>query len=220
MSTDPIDRLLAQNKTWVASATAKDPQFFERLAHGQTPEYLFIGCSDSRVPANALTGTGPGEMFVHRNIANQFHLHDLNSLAVVQYAVDVLDVSSIIVVGHYGCGGVKAANGLHSYGLVDHWLGEIRDLGERYQALLGTGEEERHHRLVELSVLQQVVNLSLCPVLRTAWKKGRRPTLAGLVYDVADGALHKLVSGLSSVEQAQAVMPDPKAKVLPKLFKD
>jgi carbonic anhydrase len=218
---DPIERLLENNKQWVKRSKEKDPDFFKRLADGQTPEFLFIGCSDSRVPANALTGTGPGELFVHRNIANQFFPHDLNCLSVLQFAVEVLDVACVLVCGHYGCGGVKAANDPHQHGVVDHWLGDLRSLGERYQGLLaGLEPEERQRRLVELSVLQQVYNLSLCPVLRTAWKKGKRPMVAGVVYDVGEGVLHKLVSGLCSVEQAQGLLPDLKAQSLPRLLSD
>jgi carbonic anhydrase len=217
--TDPIDRLLQNNKRWVADSKARDPEFFTRLAHAQHPEYLFIGCSDSRVPANALTGTGPGEMFVHRNIANQFLPHDLNCLSVLQFAIEVLDVACVIVCGHYGCSGVAAANSSRSHGVVDHWLGDLRSLAERFQHLLEPlPEEERLRRMVELSVLNQVKNLSLSPVLRDAWKKGKRPVIAGLVYDVGEGVLHKLVSNLSSVAQAQSLLPDAKASALPNLL--
>ncbi len=221
MSADPVDRLLAQNKEWVARSKQADPDYFHRLAKGQAPEFLFIGCSDSRVPANALTATGPGEVFVHRNVANQFHPHDLNGLSVVQFAVEVLDVACIIVCGHYGCGGVRAAGSPNSLGVVDHWLGEIRDLGEAYHHQLAPLEEEdRLRRVTELSVLQQVYNLTLCPVLRTAWRRGKRPVVAGLVYDIEEGVLHKLVSGLCSVEEAQRLMPDRRAAAMPKLLLD
>ncbi len=221
MSMDPVDRLLNQNKQWVRATLEKDPDFFKRLAKGQRPEFLFIGCSDSRVPANALTGTGPGEVFVHRNVANQFLPHDMNALAVLQYAVEVLDVAVIVVTGHYGCGGVKAADGPNFYGLVDHWLGDLRSLAERYRPLLQKlDDEQRHRRLVELSVLNQVYKLSLTPVLRQAWAKGKRPTVAGVVYDVGEGVLHKLVSGVISVEAAQNLMPDMKAQSLPTLLLD
>ena len=217
--TDLVDTLLRGNKAWVETTTSKDPEFFKRLAKNQKPEFLFIGCSDSRVPANALTGTGPGEMFVHRNIANQFFPHDLNCLSVLQYAVEVLDVSCVVVCGHYGCGGVKAAGSQSFYGVVDHWLGELRSLRERYHTLLEElPEEDRHRRHVELSVLQQVYNLTLTPVLRQAWQKGNRPTVAGLVYDIEEGILHKLVSNLSSVEQAGKLMPDWQMTKLPKLL--
>ena len=218
---DPVDRLLGQNKQWVKRSLAQDPEFFKRLAAGQRPEFLFIGCSDSRVPANALTGTGPGEVFVHRNIANQFYPNDLNSLSVLQFAVEVLDVACVVVTGHYGCGGVKAADSSNFYGLVDHWLGNLRSLAERYRPLLAKlGAEERHRRLVELSVLNQVYNLSLTPVLRQAWQKGKRPTLAGLVYDIEEGVLHKLVSGVASPEAAQNLLPDLQATALPTLLLD
>jgi carbonic anhydrase len=218
---DPIDQLLSSNKEWVKDSLAKDPEFFRRLAKGQQPEYLFIGCSDSRVPANALTNTGPGVMFVHRNIANQFFPHDLNCLSVLQYAVDALEIGCVLVCGHYGCGGVRAATRDASNGVVDNWLGEIRSLSERYKHLLAPlGEEERHRRLCELSVLQQVYNLSITPVLREAWKKGRKPTLAGLVYDIEEGVLHKLVSDVASIEQAQHLLPDLAMTSLPTLLLD
>jgi carbonic anhydrase len=218
---DMVDRLLASNKAWVKTSLAADPSFFKRLADGQRPDYLFIGCSDSRVPANTLTGTGPGEMFVHRNIANQFFPHDLNCLSVLQFAVEVLDVACVLVCGHYGCGGVKAAAGNHNYGVVDNWLGELRSLAERYRHLLEPlPEAERHRRLVELSVLQQVYNLSLTPVLRHAWAKGRRPTLAGLVYDVSEGVLHRLVSDVASPQAAADLLPDRRAQALPPLLLD
>lgn len=217
--TDPVDTLLNGNKKWVETSLAKDSEFFKRLADKQKPEFLFIGCSDSRVPANALTGTGPGEMFVHRNVANQFFPHDLNCLSVLQYAVEVLDVSCVVVCGHYGCGGVKAAGSPNFYGVVDHWLGELRSLNDKYQKSLSElPEEERHRRHVELSVLQQVYNLTLSPVLRQAWQRGKRPTIAGLVYDIEEGILHKLVSNLSSVEQAGKLMPDSQMTKLPKLL--
>lgn len=221
MISDPVDRLLDQNKQWVRTSLEKDPDFFKRLSKGQRPEFLFIGCSDSRVPANALTGTGPGEVFVHRNVANQFLPHDMNALAVLQYAVEVLDVACVVVTGHYGCGGVKAADSANFYGLVDHWLGGLRSLAERYRPLLQKlDDEQRHRRLVELSVLNQVYNLSLTPVLRQAWAKGKRPTVAGVVYDVGEGVLHKLVSGVTSVEAAQNLMPDMRAQSLPTLLLD
>ena len=173
------------------------------------------------MPANTLTGTGPGEMFVHRNIANQFFPHDLNGLAVLQYAVDVLDVACVLVCGHYGCGGVKAASGNQSNGVVDHWLGEIRSLSERYRHLLAPLDEaERQRRLVELTVLQQVYHLSISPVLRLAWAKGKRPSIAGLVYDLEEGVLHRLVSNVTSVDQAMGLMPDLRMTALPHLLLD
>lgn len=218
---DPIEVLLNGNKAWVKKSRAADPDVFKRLAQGQRPDYLFIGCSDSRVPANTLTGTGPGEMFVHRNIANQFFTHDLNCLSVLQFAVEVLDVKCVVVCGHYGCGGVKAAAGSHSYGVVDHWLGDVRSLAEQYRHRLEPlPEEDRHRRLVELSVISQVYNLSLTPILRHAWKKGRRPVVAGLVYDLEEGVLHKVVSGLASPEHARLLLPGPEHTPMPSLVND
>jgi len=205
---EKINRLLKNNRAWVEEMTRNDPAYFKRLAKGQTPDYLFIGCSDSRVPANALTGTDPGEMFVHRNIANQFLPHDLNCVAVVQYAVEVLDVQEVLVVGHYGCGGVQAAASANYHGVVDHWLGDLRSLARTYAPLLQPLDARAAHRkLVELSVLQQVVHLSVDPTIRRAWDKGRRPRLTGLVYDLEQGLLEPLVTGVDSGEAAATVLP-------------
>ncbi|MBX7097383.1 MAG: carbonic anhydrase [Myxococcaceae bacterium] len=203
MSTRGIEALLENNRQWVERMTAQDPEYFRRLAREQRPEYLFIGCSDSRVPANTLTGTSPGEMFVHRNIANQFMPHDLNCVSVVQYAVDVLDVAHIIVCGHYGCGGVKAAAASGNNGTVDHWLGEVRGLSRQHKDLLASlAPDEAHRRLVELNVMHQVFQLSLDPTLLRAWAKGRRPAISGLVYELEEGRLRVLASGVDSAEAA------------------
>ncbi len=195
-----------------------DPEYFNRLSQGQTPTFLFIGCSDSRVPANTITGTAPGEMFVHRNIANQVFPADLNMLSVVQYAVDVLDVSNIIVVGHSQCGGVKAAMTDTSYGTVDHWLSQLRDIRRTYREQLDAieNEEERIQRLVSLNVVKQIYNLAHIPLLMQAWKRGKRPLLHGLVYELQHGILDPLVVGVDSVDKAEelvdlnrAVLEDP-----------
>jgi carbonic anhydrase len=162
-----LQRLFDNNKAIVAEITKSDPEFFTRRAGKQEPHFLFIGCADSRVPIETLTGVAPGEMFVHRNIANQALAADLNLLSVLQYAVEVLDVKHVIVCGHYQCGGVKAAMGDESYGLVDHWLAGIRDQVRRHQSELDAeiNEQARFDRVVELNVLRQVYNLSRTPIV-------------------------------------------------------
>ncbi len=202
---DEFQRIIDANRRWVAEMIEQDPDYFSRLAKGQQPNYLFIGCSDSRVPANAVTGTGSGELFVHRNIANQVFPADLNVLSVLQYAVEVLDVKHVIVCGHYGCGGVRAAMGEAKNGLVDYWLGGIRNLLRAHEEELAAlpDEHARMHRVVELNVIAQVFNLTQTPVISDAWGRGRRPLLHGLVYALDDGILHELVVGLSSHEDTR-----------------
>jgi carbonic anhydrase len=202
-------RLLENNKLWADHATEGDPDYFKRQLGKQTPHYLFIGCSDSRVPANILTGTQAGEMFVHRNIAGQAHPNDLNLLSVLQYAVEVLDVKHIIVCGHYECGGVRAAATDEHFGLVDTWLAGIRHLRRMHQRELDAIADEtlRLNRLTELSVLQQVYNLSFTSVVRQAWERGRRPLIHGLVYSLADGYLKELVRGVDGADRAEELAP-------------
>ncbi len=185
---------MKNNRQWVAEKNAADPEFFHRLANGQTPRYLFIGCSDSRVPASGITGTGPGEMFVHRNIANLVVPADLNLLSVLQYAVEVLGVQDILVVGHYGCGGVAAAAANKQYGLIDNWLVSIRDVVRLHETeLLRIGDEkQRLRRLVELNVTEQVRNLAKTSIIQNAMHSEKPPRLHGLVYDIADGVLKDL----------------------------
>lgn len=197
-------RILNNNRAWVDRMTTQDPNFFGDLAKGQTPTFLFIGCADSRVPANEITGTGPGEMFVHRNIANQVFPNDMNMLSVVQYGIEALDIKHIIVCGHYGCGGVKAGCSSAHHGLVDNWLGQIRGLNTRYHNELSRlrDEETRHRRMVDLSVVLQVFNLTGTPTIREAWERGTRPKIHGLVYDLAEGLLQPLVVGIDSPEAA------------------
>ncbi|MBM3987068.1 MAG: carbonic anhydrase [Planctomycetes bacterium] len=203
-----IRRLFAQNRDIVADICKHDPEFFAKRANKQEPHFLFIGCADSRVPIETLTGVAPGEMFVHRNIANQVRSVDLNLLSVLQYAVEVLDVEHVIVCGHYGCGGVKAAMGDQSYGLVDHWLAGIRDTCARHEmelARLGD-DKRRFERMVDLNVLRQVHNLTRTPIVQSAWKRGRRPMLHGIVYDIHDGLLKELVMQVDGNDRARELL--------------
>ncbi len=203
-----IQQILENNKQWVADKNAKDPEFFQRLANGQTPRYLFIGCSDSRVPASGITGTGPGEMFVHRNIANMVVHTDMNLLSVLQYAVEVLGVQDILVVGHYGCGGVAAAANNKQYGLIDNWLVNIRDVVRLHETelLRIQDEKQRLRRLVELNVIEQVHNLAKTNIIQNAMRTDKPPRLHGLVYDIADGVLKDLkVNGYQMLEQMEHI---------------
>lgn len=202
--------LFENNQKWVKETLAQDKDFFRRQATRQTPEFLFIGCSDSRVPPNLVTGTDAGELFVHRNIANQVIPSDINTLAVLQYAVEVLDVRHVIVCGHYNCGGVKAAlTDTARYGLVDYWLAGIRQLRRAHEHDLDKVEDDqkRLDRLVEMSVRQQLHNLAETPTIRQAWERGKRPILHGVVYSLEDGLMHELVSGIDSAEAAEKLFP-------------
>ena len=202
-------QLLENNKEWVANNIKRDPEYYKNLAKGQTPEYLWIGCSDSRVPANEVTGTKPGEMFVHRNIANMVIHNDLNLLSVLSYAVEVLKVKHVIVCGHYGCGGVLAAMGNKQYGLIDNWLRNIKDVYKTYAKELDSIKDitERGRRLVELNVIEQVNDLSKTSIVQNAWKHGQSLQIHGWVYDINDGILRDLgvsysdMSALPSVYQ-------------------
>lgn len=188
------ERLLLENKAWAEERIGLDPKYFDRLEHIQTPEFLWIGCSDSRVPANEITNTQPGEIFVHRNIANVVDHTDLNMLSVVQYAVEVLKVKHVIVCGHYGCGGVKAAMGNKSYGLIDNWLRNIKDIYWNNRESLDNvkSPEERADRLTELNVIVGVSNLVKTNIIQHAWKSDNYPVLHGWVYRLSDGILHDL----------------------------
>ena len=189
-----MEHILEGNRRWVASKLAEDPEYFQKLATGQKPRYLFIGCSDSRVPGSAITGTAPGEMFTHRNIANVVVNTDLNLLSVLQYAVEVLEVKIILVVGHYGCGGVAAAASNKQYGLIDNWLTNVRDVVRLHETeLLRIADPKlRMRRLVELNVIEQVRNLAKTNIIQNAMRSDNPPILHGLVYDLADGVLKDL----------------------------
>jgi carbonic anhydrase len=186
------EKLLLENKAWAAEKILNDPEFFTRLASLQEPEFLWIGCSDSRVPANEITGTQPGEIFVHRNIANMVVHTDLNLLSVLSYAVDVLKVQHIIVCGHYGCGGVKAALTKHSFGIINKWLRNIKDVYRIHRKEIDSlkEEEQRVNRLVELNVIEQVMNLAKTSIVQKAWKEQNRPQLHGWVYGLNNGIIN------------------------------
>ena len=189
------ERLLLENKAWAAEKVLDDPDFFKRLSALQEPEFLWIGCSDSRVPANEITGTQPGEIFVHRNIANLVIHTDVNLLSVLDYAVNHLKVNHVIVCGHYGCGGVKAAITNHDYNhLLNMWLRNIKDVYRLYQSELEsiTDEEARTDRLVELNVKEQVLKLAKTSIIQRAWKYSKRPVLHGWVYGLKDGIIKNL----------------------------
>lgn len=185
------ERLLLENKAWAKEQKSRDPEFFTRLENQQTPEFLWIGCSDSRVPPNQITNTQPGEMFIHRNIANLVVNTDINLLSVLQYAVDVLKVKHVIVCGHYGCGGVKAAMTQKRFGIIDNWLKEIKDVYRMYQDEITAieTEDEKFDHMVELNVREQVFNLAKTTIIQKAWKEEQRPQLHGWVYRLSDGII-------------------------------
>ena len=191
---DRLRDLFANNRAWAAEMTRQDPAFFQRLSHQQTPRYLWIGCSDSRVPANQIVGLLPGEMFVHRNVANVVVHTDLNCLSTIQFAVDVLRVEHIIVCGHYGCGGVLAALRDDRMGLIDNWLRHIQDVGSAHRAELDTlvAQDKRHDRLCELNVLAQATNVERTTIVQDARARGQALEIHGWIYDVRDGLLRDL----------------------------
>lgn len=212
-----LPHLFENNNEWAAKHLELDPKFFAQLSDQQSPEYLWIGCSDSRVPANQITGLQPGEVFVHRNVANQVVHSDLNCLSVIQFAIDVLKVKHVMVVGHYGCGGVKAALENARAGLVDNWLGHVRDVGEKHAAQLAEipMDDPNHSRLdrfCELNVLEQVVNVANTTMVRDAWQRGQELTLHGWIYSIRDGLLRDLdicVTSQEETEEAYAYASQP-----------
>jgi carbonic anhydrase len=185
------EKLLLENKAWAQEQKNQDPEFFKRLAAQQAPEFLWIGCSDSRVPADKITGTEPGEIFVHRNIANLVVNSDINLLSVLQYAVEVLKVKHVIVCGHYGCGGIRAAMDQHHYGIINHWLKNIKDIYRLHRDEVDAlpDENDRVNKLTELNVQEQVLNLAKTSIIQRAWKHENRPQLHGWVYGLADGII-------------------------------
>ena len=198
--------LFAHNRAWAARMEQERPGFFSGLTQQQSPKYMWIGCSDSRVPANQITGLEPGEVFVHRNIANVVVHSDLNALSSIQFAVDMLKVEHIIIVGHYGCGGVQAALENRRVGLADNWIRHIMDVRDRHRGILdNTAPDKRLDALVELNVIEQVVNVGVSTVITDAWAKGQKISVHGWAYGVHDGLLHDLhmnVDGADSIEPA------------------
>lgn len=188
------EKLLLENKAWAQEKVSDDPDYFNRLAHLQTPDFLWIGCSDSRVPANEITGTQPGEIFVHRNVANMVVHTDLNLLTVLDYAVNHLKVKHVIVCGHYGCGGVKASMTNHNFGIINKWLRNIKDVYRFHREELDniTDEDARADRLVELNVQEQVMNLAKTSIIQKAWEHEQRPHLHGWVYGLKDGLINPI----------------------------
>jgi carbonic anhydrase len=189
-----LPQLFDNNREWARQNTARDPQFFQALVAQQSPKYLWIGCSDSRVPANDIVGLAPGELFVHRNVANVVVHTDLNCLSVLQYAVDVLKVEHVIVCGHYGCGGVRAAYLRSSFGLIDNWLRHVQDVRERHEAAImeAVSDEARIDRLCELNVVEQVLHVCQTTIVEDAWRRQQKLAVHGWVYDLRDGLLRDL----------------------------
>lgn len=206
-SMQTLKRLLDNNRAWAQRIREQDPGFFPKLAAQQAPEYLWIGCSDSRVPANQIVGLLPGEVFVHRNVANVVVHADLNCLSVLQFAVDVLKIRHVIVCGHYGCGGVRAALSDERLGLIDNWLCHIQDVRDKHAAPLAPlNGEAKFDRLCELNVIEQVVNVARTTILRDAWLRGQPISLHGWIYGLSDGRLRDLgvsISDLADIETAQ-----------------
>jgi len=202
--TTSITDLFAHNRAWAAQMEAERPDFFTSLVQQQTPKYMWIGCSDSRVPANQITGLEPGEVFVHRNVANVVVHSDLNALSTIQFAVERLKVEHVMVVGHYGCSGVRAALEGARIGLADNWLRHIQDVRDRHQSLINEiAEEHRCDALVELNVIEQVINVAQSTVLQDAWLRGQNVSLHGWVYGIHDGLLqdmHVTVTGNTGLE--------------------
>ncbi len=198
-----LEHLFANNRAWAADIIAQQPDFFSRLSRQQAPEYLWIGCSDSRVPANQIIGLMPGEIFVHRNVANVVVHTDLNCLSVLQFAVDVLRVKHVIVVGHYGCGGVQGAISGAKLGLIDNWLRHVHDVALKHANLLADLRgAEKVDRLCELNVIEQVANLAQTTVVRDAWERGQTLSVHGWVYGLKDGLLRDLEATVSRAEDA------------------
>lgn len=194
-----IAELFERNRAWAASMVSEDPEFFSTLARRQAPEYMWIGCSDSRVPANQIVGLQPGDVFVHRNVANVVVHTDLNCLSVLQYAIEVLSVRHVIVCGHYGCGGVKAALEKTRHGLIDNWLRHVQDVREKHaDEITALPEERRLARMCELNVIEQVTNVCQTTVVEEAWERGHELTVHGVVYDLEDGLLEDLGVSRSS----------------------
>ena len=200
-----LKHLFDNNREWAAQMTAQNPSFFQNLAGLQTPQYLWIGCADSRVPANTIIGLQPGEVFVHRNIANAVIHTDLNCLSVIQYAVEILKVKHIIVCGHYGCGGVRAAMQTNELGLIDNWLRHLKDIHQKHEAeLIAIPDETKHFdRFCELNVVEQVWNVCHTTIVQGAWRRGQELSVHGWIYGLHDGLLQDLNVTITNPEELQ-----------------
>jgi len=198
-----LEQLFQSNRAWASSMVQEDADFFKKLTSQQLPEYLWIGCSDSRVPANEIVGLLPGELFVHRNIANVVVHSDLNCLSVLQFAIDVLKVKHVIVTGHYGCSGVHAALARRRIGLADNWLRHVQDVHQKHEQYLGDvlPKGEQQDRLCELNVIEQVANVCQTTIVQDAWERGQTLTIHGLIYDLKDGLLRDLGMAISGSEE-------------------
>ncbi len=207
MTDSLLKQLFDNNRKWAEDIKSSDPEFFFKLSKQQAPEYLWIGCSDSRVPANEIVGLLPGELFVHRNVANMVVHSDLNCLSVLQYAVEVLRVKHIIVCGHYGCGGVKAALENRELGLIDNWLRNIKDVHQRYQEKLQTITDQtaRLNALCELNVIEQVANVCHTTIVQNAWKRGQPLSVHGWIYSIEDGVLKDLNASFCGEHQVPGI---------------
>jgi carbonic anhydrase len=215
----PLDPLFKKNREWAEAINKRDPEFFPTLSRQQAPEYLWIGCSDSRVPANEICGLLPGEIFVHRNVANIVVHSDLNCLSVMQYAVDVLRVKHIIIVGHYGCGGIRAVIGRQKFGLIDNWLRHAQDVAMKYTDHLSCYRDEsaKVDRLCELNVITQVLNAAQTTIVQNAWDRGQNLAIHGWVYGLQDGRVRHLGIDLSSSQELAAALKEPWDKSTAKL---
>ena len=205
---DPgLKRLFERNRAWAKSVKERDPEFFSRLAKQQAPEYLWIGCSDARVPANELMGMAPGELFVHRNIANLVHNIDTNLMSVLEFAINVLKVRHVMVVGHYGCGGVRAAVERQEFGLIDNWLRKIKDVYAANKEVLDAepDQEKRLNLLCEINVRQQVLNICHTSIVQNAWREGRELAVHGWIYAIADGLLKDLGFTIDSAHATEPI---------------
>ena len=209
-----LSELIENNRKWAASVTESDPEFFSNLAKQQVPQFLWIGCSDSRVPANQIVGVAPGEVFVHRNIANVVVHTDFNCLSVIEFAVAVLKVKHVIVCGHYGCDGVKAASQDHHLGLIDNWLRHIRDVRQKHEASLrtATDDAQRVDRLCELNVVEQVNNVFHTTVIQEAWERGQSLAVHGWIYRIQDGLIRDMnvtIQGRDEIAETYRVATNP-----------
>jgi carbonic anhydrase len=209
-----LEHLFQNNREWAADISARDPDFFKKLASQQSPEYLWIGCSDSRVPANELLGLLPGEIFVHRNIANLVVHTDLNCLSVLQFAIDVLGVKHVVVCGHYGCSGVHAALVRRRIGLADNWLRHVQDVHQKHERYLGEvlPDRERHNRLCEFNVIEQVGNICQTTIVQDAWERGQELTIHSWVYGLHDGLLRDLGVTVSGPDEIGPKMEESFAR--------